>query len=127
MHEASLMREALDAVKSEAPRQGVRRIRRVAISLSSVADLFTPALREAFEEIAAGDPFLRGAVLDLEERPVLVRCLRCGWEKECRDLPDVCAECGSGDLIQMEEDDLRVEFFEAEAGVLGDDHRRGDS
>ncbi|MFO7941676.1 MAG: hydrogenase/urease maturation nickel metallochaperone HypA [Bacillota bacterium] len=127
MREASLMRDALDAVKSEAAREGVRRVRRVAISFRSTAHLFSPALREAFEDIAGGDPSFRGAVLDLEERPVLVRCLHCGWERECRDLPDACSECGSGDLMEIEEDDLKVEFFEAETGALGDEPRPDES
>ncbi|MFP4200292.1 MAG: hydrogenase maturation nickel metallochaperone HypA [Clostridia bacterium] len=112
------MKALLEVVGREAAREGIRAVRRITISFSPASDLFLPALREAFEDVAVGDSLLRKATLDLEERLVTVRCLSCGWERESRDLFDTCAECGGRDLMKLEEEDLRLEFFEAEAGDI---------
>ncbi len=114
MHEFSLVREVLDAVRESARREGIRRVSTVEMTVGSMGCVFPPALRQAFEILGSEDPMFEDATLAIEESPVRVRCGDCGWEAEGADARFLCEECGGTDVKVISGEELTIDSYEGE-------------
>lgn len=79
MHELSIAESLLKIIGEEMEKHGVTRLTRVKIVCGQMSAIVPEALEMAFEVLTAGTP-QEGAVIELEERPIRVRCRECGQE-----------------------------------------------
>ena len=114
MHEFSLMEEVLRAVRDSAQEENIRRIHSVQMTVGSMGCAFPPALETAFSVLTEGDPLFEEAALEIEERPVRVRCATCGWEAVGGDARFLCEECGSSRIDILAGEELTIDGYEGE-------------
>jgi hydrogenase nickel incorporation protein HypA/HybF len=89
----TIMRGALDAVETEAAREGESRVLVVRMRIGALSGVVTEALRFAFEVLRAGTA-AGGAILEIEEVPVACYCEDCGREFEPPPFIWECPSCG---------------------------------
>ncbi len=77
MHEMSIVSSLLDIVQDEMHKHNVNRLLLVRVQYGALANIVPEALSFAFETLTMGTPF-EGAVLEMEEIPLTLRCYACG-------------------------------------------------
>ncbi len=95
MHELSIAVSMIEAVSEEADRAGAERVSVVYLKLGPLSGVVRDALAFSFD-VAAEGTLLEGAMLDIEEVPVVVFCAECWAEKPLPDLQGFrCPDCGT--------------------------------
>lgn len=93
MHELSLARSLIELVDDYAARHGDQKVRRIHVRLG-VLSAMTRALYFCFESSSRGSR-CEGAVLDIEEIPLTVRCSSCHAVKTPSGRYNFrCPDCG---------------------------------
>ncbi|MCY3830111.1 MAG: hydrogenase maturation nickel metallochaperone HypA [Rhodospirillaceae bacterium] len=93
MHELALARSLIELVDDHATRQGARRVRRIHVRLGQLSAM-TRALYFCFASAARGTS-CEGAVLEIEEVPLTVRCPFCETTKTPTGRYSFrCPDCG---------------------------------
>lgn len=114
MHELSIAVDLLDAASTRAREEGADRIRAIYLRVGPLSGVVVEALQSAFE-VASQGTLADGAVLDVEEVPVMLYCDRCG---ESKPTPDVytlqCPDCGEPTADIRSGRELEVRALEIE-------------
>jgi len=119
MHEMGIALQIVDiAVASIPPDAGNVRIEKVNLKIGKLAAVVPDSLRFCFE-IAVKDTPLDGAVLAIEELPVVARCRDCNHQWTIGSPAFTCPNCGSGALEIISGRELDIESIEV---AQEDDH-----
>ncbi len=117
MHELSVVTSLLALVREEMAKHGVQRLLSVRVRYGALTNIVPEALSFAFEALTAGTDF-DGAVLEMEETPLELRCSECGSlfsPKEKNLFLATCPNCGSREGHQVESGrELYLQHLEAE-------------
>jgi hydrogenase nickel incorporation protein HypA/HybF len=112
MHEMGIALEIIDIVTSsipeDAPDAGVRRVN---LRIGKLSAVVTESLRFCFE-IAVKDTPLAGAVLAIEEIPIVARCKSCRHQWTIAGPAFSCEKCSSGDIDLISGRELDVQSIE---------------
>lgn len=109
MHEASLVAELLEIVKSQAAAHEMTRVTGLRLRVGALRMAVPQLLQSAFEVMRAGT-IAGGATLTIELVPLIARCPKCAKEIAVEDFVFLCANCGSAtevrsgkelDLVEM--------------------------
>lgn len=112
MHEFGIATEIVAAVISEAGVHGGGKITAVTIRVGVLRGIVPDSLRMFFEFAVKGTP-AEGAVLEIEEEPVLVVCAGCG-ETPASGLTLSCPACGRDGVAVTGGDSLRLVSIDIE-------------
>lgn len=98
MHEMSIAASILDITKDELAKRHLHTLLRVEVHCGVLANIVADSLLLCFEMLTKGTPF-EGAVLDVVEVPLRLRCRTCGATFEAQEqdalwLP--CPHCAEG-------------------------------
>ncbi|NPV92621.1 MAG: hydrogenase maturation nickel metallochaperone HypA [Firmicutes bacterium] len=115
MHEIGLIQEVIGLVRASALENGLNRVTRIKLVVGKMTAAKPESLEFAFGALSMSEPWLQGAVLEIEERELVVVCSGCGERQEVHAHRFRCRSCGGQDLIIAEGRELRVESFEGEA------------
>lgn len=85
MHELSIAVNLVEIASEQAARHGAQAVERIFLKVGKLSGVVRDALAFSFD-VAASGTLLEGAVLDIEEAPVVVYCPRCRAEKPLPDL-----------------------------------------
>ena len=77
MHEMALVRGAVDIVLEECEKRGIRRVRRVVMSIGELNDVVEQYVPDLFKYLARETPAAEADV-QIRRVPALVRCTECG-------------------------------------------------
>lgn len=108
MHELGITRNIV-AIVSEAA--GGRRVKRVTLTVGTLAGVMSEAINFCFAIVAQGTP-LEGAVLEIESIAARASCPACG-EFAVATLFAACA-CGRRDVVRLRGDELKIKTIEIE-------------
>jgi len=72
-------------------------------------------------EVAVKDTPLEGAVIHIDEIPVVARCRQCSHQWEADNLVSVCPACRSTDLEILSGRELNVVSLDIEEGEVSDE------
>lgn len=116
MHEMGIALEIVEVAKSALPADienpRVEQINLKVGRLSGVvADYLTFCL-----EVAVKDTPLEGAVVHIDEVPIVAGCRNCHHEWEAEDMVSVCPACGSANLEILSGRELNVISLDIEEG-----------
>jgi hydrogenase nickel incorporation protein HypA/HybF len=114
MHELSIATALADIVLRHA--EG-RKVTAVEVKVGRLRQVVPDALEFGWELVVRETP-LEGAVLELEDVPVTLRCRACEAESHAEGFPFVCAACGELDVEVMAGDELSVEAIEVDEPAL---------
>jgi len=120
MHELSIVQSLLDLAEKEMTANKLTKLLRIKVKYGGLTAVVPDALELGFEALTAGTD-LAGAVLELEEAPVILRCGKCGLEFSPKDASGrygvfaPCPACGEeiGHAVAGGKE-LFIEFIEAE-------------
>ncbi|RJX21993.1 MAG: hydrogenase maturation nickel metallochaperone HypA [Ammonifex sp.] len=114
MHEFSLVESMIELVKQSAAENHITRVTSVKLIVGKLIMAQPELLRFSFD-VLSGGTILEGATLEIEERPLLMRCQGCGNEYAPDFFEVVCPECtGIGEVLSGKE--LHIEHYEGDSG-----------
>lgn len=110
MHEFNICQTIVDTVveKMESYNPPRPRLVMARIVIGKLRQLVPEYLKFAYETLTK-DTVAQGSVLDIEFKPIIGRCQKCGWSGEmttfafkCGECGDVCAEITGGRELYLE-------------------------
>ena len=111
MHEMGIAQQIVDIVVGAIPAEaGGAPVESVLIRVGKLTAVVPESLRFCWEVITK-DTRLAGARLDIEEVPVVGRCMACKAQVVIQEPPFACGECG-GDLEFLSRRELMVRSLE---------------
>jgi hydrogenase nickel incorporation protein HypA/HybF len=110
MHELSIATAVLNTATKHA---AGRRVTVVNVRLGRLRQVVPDSLRFYFE-IVARDTVCQGAVLELVEIEVALRCDECGHDWEASIPAFRCPSCSSGEVEIVAGEELEVDYIEVE-------------
>lgn len=116
MHEMSIAQSLIGIIQDEMEKHGVTKLNKVTVKHGKLAAIVPEALSFAFEACTLRTP-LEGAVMEMVELPIHLRCSECATEfsPDEGDLFMPCPNCGEGvghEVLQGKE--LYLDNLEAE-------------
>jgi hydrogenase nickel incorporation protein HypA/HybF len=102
------------------------RVESVNLKIGKLTAIVPDSLRFCFE-IAAKDTPLSGAVLNIEEIPIVARCLACNLEWTINEPVFVCSKCQSGKIETISGRELDIVSIEIEEKDSSNSHTENDS
>ena len=115
MHELAIAQSLLEIVEQEArPYKGAR-VTRILLRIGKLSAVVPDALRFAFEAITRGG-IAEGAVLEIEEVPLRIRCHQCEEVCTVDDPFMVCPHCEGSDVEMVSGRELEIRNMEIENG-----------
>lgn len=114
MHEVGLIQGAIDILRRSVAERGLSRVTRVRLVVGKLTAAQPEALSFAFEVLSQEEPWLKGALLEIEEKEPVASCRGCGERQPLCDHRLVCAGCGGRDLQIVEGRELLVDFYEGD-------------
>jgi len=119
MHEIGIALQIVDiAAASIPPNIGKARVEKVNLRIGKLAAVVPESLRFCFE-MAAKDTPLQGALLNIEELPVVAKCNDCGIQWTIRGLLFRCEKCQSSSIEIISGRELDIQSIEI---AEGEDH-----
>lgn len=113
MHEMSLCEGIRGIVEDQARRHGFASVRVLRLEIGRFAGVEPAALRFAFDVVMRGSP-AETARLEILDLPGRALCYDCGAEVEIAQRLDPCPLCGSGKLVPVAGDEMRIKDMEVQ-------------
>lgn len=111
MHEMSLCEGIRDVIEAQAAAHNATRVTRVRLEIGRFAGVEKPALSFAWDVVMRGS-VAEGSALDMLDLPATAACLGCGETVEIEDRFAPCPACGSGQLVPVTGDEMRIKDLE---------------
>lgn len=105
MHEMSIAISLLELAENELKKNGCNRVTRLVVEYGALAGIMPEALQFCFENLISTGPH-KGAILELREIPVKLRCPQCGAVFGVEGAPIVlqsCPECEALSGLNVEQ------------------------
>jgi len=115
VHELAICQALLSQVLAVAASRSAGHIGRITLRIGPLAGVEPRLLVTAFPLVAAGTP-AEGAILEIENAPVQVRCQVCGSTSDARPNRLLCGTCGAWRVVLLTGDEMllaRVELLDA--------------
>jgi hydrogenase nickel incorporation protein HypA/HybF len=115
MHEGHFTEQIVQGILAEAEKHPGARVRRIHVKVGDTYHLQTESVLTHFQSQIPGTR-LEGAVLELEEVPLTVKCRACGREGGVEDhhLPS-CPACHSLEVTILTGNTVTIESIELES------------
>ena len=113
MHELSIAKSVLEAVRAEVQRRPGARLLKVVLRVGELAGVNPDALSFSFQALVLGTEF-EAATLEIESRPRRHRCVECGLDFIVRDYNVHCPRCGASRTECISGDELELAYLEVE-------------
>jgi hydrogenase nickel incorporation protein HypA/HybF len=111
MHELSIARNIVDAVKRQLPPGESRRVKSVTLRLGEFVRLLPDSLHFCFAMAGEGTA-VQGATLEIKTVPIRCGCASCGTGFEPGRFVTVCPVCGKAAVELLSGNELDVVTFE---------------
>ena len=111
MHELAIAQSLLEIVEQEARPYSGARVTWIKLRIGTLSAVVPDALRFAFEAITRGG-IAEGAVLEIEEVPLKIRCHQCDKGFAVDDPFMVCPKCGGSDVEMVSGRELEIRSME---------------
>ena len=107
MHEVGLVQSALEIALDHAAQQGAQQIHRLKLRVGALSGVVPEALQFAFEVVVCGT-MAEGALLEIEDVPVICFCPTCqkefsapGWFFDCPSCGQPSADVRQGAELEL--------------------------
>jgi len=114
MHEMGIAAQIIEISVSSIPDTYKNvRVESINLKIGKLTAIVPDSLRFCFE-IAAKDTPLSGAILNIEEVPIVARCLSCDFEWSINEPVFLCGKCQSGEIDVISGRELDIVSIEIE-------------
>ena len=111
MHELSIAQNILEIVGEYLPSDRRGLVKTVKLKLGEQAGIVPDSLEFCFNSLVEGTN-LRGAVLEIERVPFVVRCNSCGRSSISESGLLMCSVCDGADVVLISGNELKVTSIE---------------
>ncbi len=111
MHELSLAMDLVEQLTEVAARENASEVTEINVVIGAMSGVERVPFEFAFPEAARNTP-MEGAVLNIEEVPVVIRCSDCSGETEIDELLMVCPKCNSVSVEVIQGKEFLVKSME---------------
>lgn len=111
MHEMSLCEGIRQIIEDQARSHAFDAVKRVRVEIGKFSGVEKPALEFAFDVVMRGS-VAEGAVLEMIDLPGRAMCYDCVKEVEIEDRLSPCPDCGSGRLMPVAGDEMKIKDLE---------------
>lgn len=109
------MQYTLDAVEQKALALQLRHVKKIYLVVGQMRGALPDLLQEAFRILSYSRPVFHQAVLEIEERPVVLQCRSCGKRYGAAEFHGVkCPDCGAPEYAVVQGNELYIDSFEGE-------------
>jgi hydrogenase nickel incorporation protein HypA/HybF len=115
MHEFAVAQSLLEIVEQEARPYNGARVTWIKLRIGTLSAVVPDALRFAFEAITRGG-IAEGAVLEIEEVPLRIRCHQCDEVFTIDDPFMLCPRCEGTDVEMISGRELEIRSMEIDNG-----------
>jgi len=113
LHEMGIAQAILEHALAAAQSNGITRIAKLQLKIGVFSGVVDDALRFSFE-VASQETKAEGAVLEVENVPLTIRCADCGKESAIQPLLFQCLSCGSRRVDILTGQELTLDSIEGE-------------
>lgn len=113
MHEFALVSGLMEAVLTEAEKNGIQKINIIKIVVGEMTAALPDALKFSFEILSRDTP-AQGAELMIDKQALQLDCRQCRFSFPGENLNYSCPQCGSGKTEIVKGQELYIEYFEGE-------------
>ncbi|MEW5953877.1 MAG: hydrogenase maturation nickel metallochaperone HypA [Bacillota bacterium] len=113
MHEISLVQSLLKTVIESAAANSISSVHRIRLVVGEMHGALPDALQFAFE-VLSGGTVCAGAMLEVEKRPLVLRCSPCGQEFGPEGISRRCPACGGSSVVLVSGDEMCVDCYEGD-------------
>lgn len=110
MHELSIAQEILNIVSSNLP-DGNTKVKSVRVKVGKLSGVLSDSLKFCFESIVYQTEF-DGAVLEIIDVPIKIKCNECETESIINDPIFCCPKCNSFNVQLLEGKELQITEIE---------------
>ncbi|MBQ0078919.1 MAG: hydrogenase maturation nickel metallochaperone HypA [Eubacterium sp.] len=115
MHESSLVEFTLNAVEDKAASMNIKKVTLIHLTCGKMRGAIPQLMNEAFRLLTPARPMFHGAVLEMEETPIIAKCRACNSQHEIEEFHDItCPACGGKEYDIISGEELRIDYFEGE-------------
>jgi hydrogenase nickel incorporation protein HypA/HybF len=107
----SLVEGIREVLEAQAAAHDASRVTRVRLEIGRFAGVEKPALDFAWDVVMRGS-VAEGAALEMIDLPAMAACMGCGATVEIDHRFDPCPRCGSGQLVPVSGDEMRIKDLE---------------
>lgn len=113
MHEAGIMKNALEIVEQAAVEHGITQITEIKLVIGKKRVVLPEAMEMAFAAFTKDSELFKGCLLNIETREILLRCKDCGNQFNAELSVMRCSSCRSGNTELLEGNELFVDYFQS--------------
>lgn len=113
MHEVSLIHNLMEIVKQSAVEHGIIKVSMVKLVVGESHGALPEALEFAFQVLTEGT-VCAGAELEIENRPVNIKCHECASDYQPEGYVYRCPNCHSGNVELVSGRELFVDYYEGD-------------
>jgi hydrogenase nickel incorporation protein HypA/HybF len=115
MHELAITKELIRMVKEEAKRNGLKKVKSVAVELGKLTSYKKDPVEFYFGQLKKEDDLLAEAEIEIDEVDGELRCSKCGNVNAISEpiLP-LCAECDSAEVEIISGKDITIKELRGE-------------
>jgi hydrogenase nickel incorporation protein HypA/HybF len=113
MHEFSIIKNIIDIVDDTIKENGLTKVTRVKLLIGKMRQIVPEVMQFAFEEATKGT-LLENSDLEMEFRPIIMKCNTCSGEFEVHDNLYFCEKCKCADLSIINGQELIIKSIEGD-------------
>ncbi len=115
MHELSMAESLIGILLDEARNHGIERISKIKLQVGELSAVVPDSLTFCFE-LVSRDTIAEGAVLEIENIPVVARCDKCDLSFQVQNSVFLCPRCDEPVFELLSGRELSVTSIEGETG-----------
>ncbi|MCF8010193.1 MAG: hydrogenase maturation nickel metallochaperone HypA [Clostridiales bacterium] len=113
MHELSLIQNLMEIVNESAAENDITQVHKVKLVIGESHGALPDALDFAFQ-ILTENTICAGAVLEVEKKPVIIKCKDCNAEFKPEGISYRCTACSSMNVKQISGRELYIDYYEGD-------------
>ncbi|MBM4399277.1 MAG: hydrogenase maturation nickel metallochaperone HypA [Candidatus Cloacimonetes bacterium] len=112
MHEGAIAQSLLNLANLNFHRSGLKKITRVKVVIGKLHNVIDEVLVMHFDLLKRDMNGFREAILEIEKKEVVIKCMQCGMEKTLNEVDFTCSSCESTSTEVTSGNELHIECIE---------------
>ena len=115
VHELSIMEGVLKMVRDSAAQSNINKVHKINLVIGKLTMVLPDSMQFCFQVLSSQDELLQGAVLEIEERDIIIRCARCEQQSTLNDgFSFICPGCGASEVEIINGRELYLDYYEGD-------------
>ncbi|MDD3890073.1 MAG: hydrogenase maturation nickel metallochaperone HypA [Syntrophomonadaceae bacterium] len=114
MHELSIVEGVMTMVRENARQCNIKKVNKLQLVIGKLTMVLPDSLQFCFQALSQ-DEFFRDAILEIEQREILIKCAKCEEQFVPEDVYGyICPACGAAEVEIVQGRELYLDYYEGE-------------